>query len=52
MKIVSDYYTELMARCPDGKMEPEVIMATIMAVGNDSIVPGHTLMSGSGMSQL
>merc|ERR1711992_385636 len=21
--IVSDYYTELMARCPDGKMEPE-----------------------------
>ena len=23
-KIVSDYYTELMSRCPDGKMEPEV----------------------------
>merc|ERR1712116_125193 len=21
--IVSDYYTELMSRCPDGKMEPE-----------------------------
>ena len=33
VKIVSDYYTELMARCPDGKMEPEVIMAiTTMAV--------------------
>ena len=21
---MSDYYTELMSRCPDGKMEPEV----------------------------
>ena len=33
LKIVSDYYTELMSRCSDGKMEPEVIMVVItMAV--------------------
>merc|ERR1712228_140625 len=26
--IVSDYYTELMSRCPDGKMEPEEFKKT------------------------
>ena len=30
VKIVSDYYTELMSRCPDGKMEPEVMTMTII----------------------
>ena len=29
VKIVSDYYTELMSRCPDGKMEPEVMTMMI-----------------------
>ena len=31
VKIVSDYYTELMSRCPDGKMEPEVMMISIIS---------------------
>ena len=34
MKIVSDYYTELMSRCSDGKMEPEVRTRTHFMLSN------------------
>ena len=46
VKIVSDYYTELMSRCPDGKMEPEVmtmIMKMMMVVIRTAIMISLTL---------